>query len=162
MSTGAYVVLALIFTIPVVAVIGGITAGIFKTRGQQRLIELAQRERIAAIEKGIDPERLPPLPLVTTNEGAKHLAEMLRAEVDLSPRQRAARQAQGFQVTGIILLSIGLGLSLMLLILPEAAENRAWVAGILPGFIGVALLICASIVRKSAPADNGGERGPNA
>src|SRR5881397_1353510 len=49
--------------IPIVAIIGGITAGIIRTLGRQRLIELAQRERIAAIERGVDPAKLTPLPV---------------------------------------------------------------------------------------------------
>ena len=49
--------------IPILAVTGGIIAGIVRAVGQQRLIELAHRERIAAIERGIDPSKLPPLPV---------------------------------------------------------------------------------------------------
>ena len=67
------IIAVLVFAIPVVAVIGGITAGIMKTRGQQRLIELAQRERIAAIEKGIDPAKLPLLPVIGSDDAARHL-----------------------------------------------------------------------------------------
>src|SRR5207248_4823258 len=47
----------LIFSIPIVAIVGGITAGIVRTLGNQRLMELAQRERIAAIERGVDPSK---------------------------------------------------------------------------------------------------------
>ena len=38
-----------VFAIPMVAIIGGITMGILRVQGQQRLAELARRERIAAI-----------------------------------------------------------------------------------------------------------------
>ena len=41
----------MIFALPIVAVAGGITAGIVKTISRHRLIELAQRERIAACRK---------------------------------------------------------------------------------------------------------------
>src|SRR5258705_4844462 len=55
--------------IPIVAIVGGITAGIVRTLGRQRLVELAQRERIAAIERGIDPTKLPPLPAMMDETG---------------------------------------------------------------------------------------------
>ncbi len=133
---------ALIFLIPVVAIIGGITAGILKTRGQQRIIELAQRERIAAIEKGVDPANLPPLPVVG--------GDLVAAQ--LTPRQAELRRAQGLLGGGLVLLAVGLGLSTMLVFLPDPDANRAWAAGIIPTFIGVALLVVSRIVHRSAPA----------
>ncbi len=133
---------ALIFLIPVVAIIGGITAGILKTRGQQRIIELAQRERIAAIEKGVDPANLPPLPVVG--------GDLVAAQ--LTPRQAELRRAQGLLGGGLVLLAVGLGLSTMLVFLPDPDANRAWAAGIIPTFIGVALLVVSRIVQRSAPA----------
>ena len=50
--------------IPIVAIIGGITVAIVRTIGQQRLAELAHRERIAALERGVDPSKLPPAPVL--------------------------------------------------------------------------------------------------
>ena len=61
----------LVFAIPIIAIVGGITAGIVRTLGRQRLIELAQRERIAAIERGVDPSKLPPLPRPTSTTSAE-------------------------------------------------------------------------------------------
>lgn len=49
------------FAIPIIAIIGGITLAIIRTTGQQRLAELERRERIAAIERGVDPSKLPPM-----------------------------------------------------------------------------------------------------
>src|SRR2546426_9891232 len=51
-----------IFAIPIIAIVGGITAGIVRTIGPQRLMERAQRGRIAAIERGVDPAKPPPRP----------------------------------------------------------------------------------------------------
>jgi hypothetical protein len=158
----AGIIAVMLLAIPVVAIVGGITAGIMKTRGHQRLIELARRERIAAIEKGLDPAKLPPLPVMGNDDAANYLSGMLRAEAALSPRQRGLRQAQGFLVTGLILLGSGVGLSLMLAILPEANENNAWAVGLLPTFIGLALLVCSAVVRRDALANNDGGPGPNA
>ena len=47
--------------IPIVAITGGIVVAVVRALGRQRMIELAQRERIAAIERGVDPSKLPPL-----------------------------------------------------------------------------------------------------
>lgn len=48
-----------VMSIPIVAMIGGLTLAIIKIIGRQRLEELARRERIAAIERGMDPSKLP-------------------------------------------------------------------------------------------------------
>ncbi|HUL75985.1 MAG TPA: DUF6249 domain-containing protein [Vicinamibacteria bacterium] len=131
------------------AIIGGIIAGIMKTRGQQRLIELAQRERIAAIEKGLDPARLPPLPVIGDDLTPAYL----------TLRQADLRRAQGLLIGGLVLLAVGLGLSAMLVFLPEPDANRAWAAGLIPIFIGLALLVSSVIVRKGAPPETDGASG---
>ena len=50
-----------IFTmiIPVVAIVGGISVAIVRLITQGRLEELARRERIAAIERGVPADKLP-------------------------------------------------------------------------------------------------------
>src|SRR5947199_6298054 len=50
--------------IPIVAIVGGITVAVVRTLGQQRIAELAHRERIAALERGIDPAKLPAAPVI--------------------------------------------------------------------------------------------------
>lgn len=118
----------LILGTPAVAIIGGIVAGILKMRGQQRLAELAQRERIAAIERGLDLSQLPPLPV-------------------LSRRQSSLRKAQGLMIGGVLTLALGLGVSCTLLLLPYHDGREAWPIGFVPMFMGIALLIAARIVR---------------
>ncbi len=132
------ILVALIFTIPVIAVTGGIIGGILKAQGRQRLAELIQRERIAAIERGIDPGKLPSLPAEVGLD--------LRAVASLMPTP--AQKAQGFLVSGIVLLGIAVGLIAMLLLLPDAAANRAWAAGLIPLSLGVALVVASFIVRQ--------------
>jgi hypothetical protein len=70
---------AFVFLIPIVAIVGGITYSIFALRQKTRLQELAYRERIARIERGltaapeVDPagfeEVLDSQPAVTTDQG---------------------------------------------------------------------------------------------
>ncbi len=119
--------------IPIVAIIGGISAGIVRTISRQKTIELAQRERIAAIERGIDPSKLPPIPSIDSND------------VFGSAEQRAARRSQGLMIGGIVLLSIALGIFFIARV--TEPHDRHWAASIMPFTVGVALLLCSWIVR---------------
>jgi hypothetical protein len=121
----------LVFSIPIVAIVGGITVGIVRTLGQQRLAELAARERLAAIERGIDPSKLPPPPTLGSDWS------------DGGPRD-PHRRAQGLMIGGLVTLAVGIGLSV--LIWTTSEESSGWAVGLIPGLIGVALLLSAWIV----------------
>ncbi|HET9327092.1 MAG TPA: hypothetical protein VFQ05_09990 [Candidatus Eisenbacteria bacterium] len=125
----------LVFSIPIIAIVGGITTGIIKTLGRQRLIELAQQERIAAIQRGIDVSKLPPLPNIGLDED-----DLL----GLSGPERDRRRAQGLLIAGIITLAVSAGL-IAFFTLMEPGKNL-WAVGIIPGAAGVALLLSALIV----------------
>ena len=125
----------LILGTPAMAVAGGILAGILKMRGQQRLVELAQRERILAIEKGLDLSQLTPL-IAPGDPNA------------LTPRQVALRKAQGLMIGGVLTLALGIGLSTTMLLLPAHDGRDAWSIGIVPALLGIALLISGRIVRS--------------
>lgn len=131
----------MIFAIPIVAIVGGITAGIVKTLGQQRLMELAQRERIAAIERGVDPARLPPMPI----QGDDH-PMMYR-----SYNEYAQRRSHGLMIGGIVTLAVGIGLTAFLYFADEG--DRSWSVGIIPTMVGIALLVSAWLVRPKGGAD---------
>ena len=130
-------------SIPIVAIIGGITAGIIRTLGRQRLIELAQRERIAAIERGVDPAKLAPLPVAALDDEPETW--------NMSQFDRDRRRAQGLMIGGIVTLAVGLGLMAFLSIIED--HGNAWAVGIIPATIGVALLLSSFLVR---PKGNGG------
>ena len=126
----------LVFSIPIIAIVGGITAGIVKTLGRQRLMELAQQERIAAIQRGVDISKLPPLPNLGLDED-----DLL----NVSGPDRERRRAQGLLIGGIITLAVSAGLiAFFTLIQPD--EN-IWAVGIIPGAAGLALLLSAWIVQ---------------
>jgi hypothetical protein len=129
--------------IPIVAIVGGITAGIIKTLGRQRLIELAQRERIAAIERGVDPAKLPPLPVTALDDEPETW--------NMSLYDRDRRRAQGLMIGGIITMAVGVGLMAFLYTIHE--HDNVWSVGIIPATIGVALLLSSWLVR---PKRNGG------
>ncbi len=136
----------LIFAIPIIAIIGGITAGIVRTLGQQRLMEMAARERLAAIERGVDPSKLPPLPWADPNVMGAY------GWRSLHPKAWALRLTIG----GIIVLATGIGIAAFLYFI-GAGEN-VWAVGLIPALVGVGLLISAFIVRASGSA-NGGTTG---
>jgi hypothetical protein len=120
-----------VFAIPLVAMIGGITIGILRVLGQQRMAELAQRERIAAIERGMDPGKLPQVP-------------------DLESFDRYGggngrlRRAHGLVIAGLVLLAVGIsGAALLHQVEPSKPH---WVLGLTPFTIGLALLLASWIV----------------
>lgn len=141
------VVPLMIFAVPIVAIIGGITAGIVRTLGRQRLAELAQRERIAAIERGLDPSKLPPPPSIVDDSG----------DFYLSARERDARRAQGLMIGGIITVFAAIGLIGLFVVVRPDRNNVVWAVGLVPLMIGAGLLLSALLVR---PRGNGGEDAP--
>lgn len=124
----------MIFAIPIVAIIGGITAGIVRILSQHRLQELAARERIAAIERGVDPSKLPPAPQIVDDTVGY-----------TSPRD-PQRRYQGLIIGGLVTLSVGVALAIMLGML-NTDDRNAWSVGLIPGLVGVALLLSAWIVK---------------
>jgi hypothetical protein len=132
----------LVFAIPIVAIVGGITAGIIRTLGQQRLVELAQRERIAAIERGIDPAKLPPMQLGALG-GHDDLASMY-----LSPAEFSRRRSQNLLTGGVITFFVGIGVMLFLRVVDGG--DRSWGVGIVPTAVGVGLLLSSWLVRPQS------------
>lgn len=130
----------MIFAIPIVAIAGGITAGIVRTLGQQRLLELAQRERIAAIERGVDPSKLPPMPIMTGDHD-HDLSSMYMSFHDYS-----RRRSQNLMIGGLITLFVGIALAVFLSQMPTDSK-AAWLVGAIPASVGLALLIGSQIVK---------------
>lgn len=125
----------MIFAIPIIAIVGGITLAIVRSLGRQRLIELAQQERIAAIQRGIDPSKLAPLPLVADDDDLMP---------GISAAERDRRRSQGLLIGGVVTFAVGAGLSAFLAVIQT--EERAWAVGLIPIMIGLALLLSAWIV----------------
>jgi hypothetical protein len=129
----------LVFSIPIIAIVGGITAGIVKTISHHRIIELAQRERIAMIERGLDPSKLPPLPM----------SDLADTTPLMSPADYARRRSQGLLIGGLVTLAVGLSLGVMLYFVADSGqgEHGVWAVGLIPMAIGIALLMSAFFVQ---------------
>jgi hypothetical protein len=128
--------------VPVVAIVFGISMAMVRIVSQARLEELARKERIAAIERGIDPEKLPALP----------------ASDGYGLGSSRIRRAHGLLIGGLVLLAIGLGMAVVFAFIEP--EKSHWVAGVVPGFVGIALLLASRIVwpkEDARPAGRAGE-----
>lgn len=116
--------------IPIIAVVGGITLAIVRVFTQARLEELARRERIAAIERGADPEKL--------------AAIVGPAGDSYSLGNSRLRRAHGLLIGSFILMAVGLGLSLLFYFFEPRKSH--WVIGTLPILVGMALLASSVVV----------------
>jgi uncharacterized protein DUF6249 len=128
------------FVIPVVAIIGGISMGMVRTVTQARLEELARRERIAAIERGVDPAKLSPLPASELSGYGLGYSRL--------------RRAHGLLIGGLITVAAGLGVSAF--VYSMEPEKTSWLVGLIPLFVGIALLISAKIIWPPQGASGGG------
>jgi hypothetical protein len=141
----------MVFAIPIVAIVGGITAGIVRSIGNQRLVELAHRERIAALERGVDPSKLPPLPTMEESRDMGDAGWSGASRGLYNSHHSDRRRSQGLMIGGIVTLFTGIGLMLFFHVLNEGTEH-VWAVGMIPAAVGLALLLSAMIVR---PRDGG-------
>lgn len=125
------IMIAGLLALPISALIGAITIGILKTLHRQKMVELAMKERIAAIERGVAPSDLPPLAL------NGHHTEKKQAD-----------RSKTLLVTALILIGFGIGLIAMLLL--ANGGGNAWPIGLLFIAPGLSLLIAAKVVKPSA------------
>jgi len=137
-------------SIPIVAIVGGITAGIVRMMHRQRAFELMQRERIAAIERGLDPDKIASMqrPLIYDDHG-----------LFTDPRMANERRRQGLLIGGIVTLFVGIATSVFLFGIVGNEEEKVWLVGMIPAAVGVALILSSFLVR---PLGDGGPPSPSA
>lgn len=126
--------------IPIVAIIGGITVAVVRTIGQQRIAELAHRERIAALERGVDPSKLPPPPVIDYGQGYGTYNPL--------------RRHHSLMIGGIVCTMIGISIAVFLRIMET--EKNAWAVGLIPIGVGIALLLSAALVKPRNGDSMGG------
>ena len=125
----------LVFAIPIVAIAGGILAGIIRQVSAHRLMEAAVRERMALLARGVDPDKIP----VTA-------AGTLGGSSLMSMHELTRLRAQGLLVAGFVTLLGGIALGVFLA-LTDSWDSREWTVALVPVSIGVALLVSSLIVR---------------
>ena len=140
MSSDVLVPITLL-TLPALAIMGGIISGVLRQLGRQRLIELAQQERITALQRGVDPAQLPPYPL-----------EVLGAPGFDYGFEGQRRRAQNLMIGGLISVAGGAGLLIFLMMMRVDSVRPVWAVGLIPILVGAALLLSAAVVY---PRDRG-------
>jgi hypothetical protein len=125
-------------SIPIVAIVGGITAGIFRMFQRQRAFEMVQRERIAAIERGLDPDKIASLqrPLIYDDHG-----------LYTDPRMAYERRRQSLVIGGVVTLFVGIALAVFLAGVNDGDDKNVWMVGLIPGAVGLALLLSSVLIR---------------
>ncbi len=132
------------FLIPIVAIIGGITASIVSTIVKARVRELEIRERIAMIERGLVP---PPEVDPRGFERAMYRAERVQWSAGAGRHRRL----------GITLLGVGFGLMLLIGVAGNSPQEGVGVGGFLV-ILGVAFFINSLFElrqEQSPPRSNG-------
>jgi hypothetical protein len=128
------------FLVPIVAIVLGVGTGMLAIwldySRKRQMLELHHKERLAAIERGIE---IPPLPAEFFRLGSGR---------EKTPTDDLRR--------GLIWLLVGVALTVALL-LNRSAENAAW--GLLPTAVGLAYLIYYAAASRRAPGATP-ERGP--
>ena len=129
--------LLVITTIPIIAIVGGITHGIIKSIHKQRLLELAHKERIAALEAGKSLDELPPLIQPVAFNGQSD---------GPNTEKRQLVRSQRFLLWGMITVAVGVAATIGIAA-DTSADPGAIFAGLWLGLVGIVLVITARIVR---------------
>jgi hypothetical protein len=123
--------------IPIVAIVMGIGIGMLSLylnyRKKRDIYELHHKERMAAIEKGME---LPPLPM-----------EFFR-----DPKDSGRRSPEGRLRSGLVLTLVGAAISFALYNSSNGSHD-SWVWGLIPAAVGVANLIVWAVLRNKPEND---------
>jgi hypothetical protein len=84
----------------------------------------------------------------SSGEGAKQAVELLREE----DRLKQIRAREGLKIGGVVCLAAGIGLTALLLSLEGTGQGSPYLVGLIPGLVGVALLVYVYLL--AAPLEN--------
>ncbi len=82
-----------------------------------------------------------------SGEGAKAALELMREE----QRIKRTKTLEGLKIGGLVNLAAGIGIMIFLRSLTGTGSASPWLCGLIPGLIGVALLVYAMFL--AAPAE---------
>ena len=122
-------------SIPLAVIVGGIVVIALGMFQRTRVLEMAHRERLAMIERGLVP---PP------HEHAEMRGEAGRTLVSVKVRRA--------MTLGILLIGVGLGLGLLIGFAADAPEAAVGVGGAIV-MVGGALVVNAVVMARSAVAE---------
>jgi len=80
----------------------------------------------------------------SSGEGVKAAMELMREE----ERQKQLKRTEGMKIGGIINLGVGIGLVIFLRSLLGGANASPWLCGLIPGMIGVAMLVYVYVLAR--------------
>jgi hypothetical protein len=124
--------------IPIVAIIGGLSVGAWiiylKYRRDTEALQLSHAERLAAIDKGMEL----PLPPPPHRSQTEDLREARRSRV------------RGQRTAGLILLFVGVTVTVGI----WQTADEGYVFGMVPGSIGLALLIASILDAREGRDDS--------
>jgi hypothetical protein len=102
---------------------------------RQRLLELAHKERMLALEKGVPLAELP------EDGGARPGPAEVMASLRINPRWPLG--------LGGLAVMVGVGVSLALALSGEAEHNRVWSFGLIFVFLGLGLMLHYALTRPA-------------
>jgi hypothetical protein len=108
----------------------------------------ARRKEREAYYKGESLRRIAEMP----GEGARQVIEMLQEEERIRQAGVLAKefkQLEGMKIGGLI--NIAVGLALLIFLHNISGDKSAYLVGLIPGLIGVALLVYATLLAPKPP-----------
>jgi hypothetical protein len=122
--------------IPIIAIVMGISVAMISLvldyRRKRAMYELVHKERLAAIDKGMEPPPFPP---------------------DFQLGKRRNRTRNDLLRSGLVLLFVGIALCVALNLTHD--EDLSWAWGLLPAAVGLARLIAWKYSDEPQPGQDG-------
>jgi len=138
--------------IPIVAIVGGLATGVVAIvtdyRRRREIYEMHHKERMLALERGVE---LPPLPPGLVDDDEATIRASAQAFKDIAG-SRAVRRYRSSLRSGLSWLFIGLGLGVALY-LNQGPESASW--ALIPIGLGLARLIYHFSGERFAPPPDG-------
>jgi len=111
----------------------------------------ARRKEREAYYKSESLRRIAEMP----GEGAKYVIEIIREEERIrqaNGRASEIAKIQSMKIGGVVTIAVGLGLMVFLYFLIDRGDKPAYLVGLIPALIGLALLISVNFLTPKPPS----------
>jgi hypothetical protein len=91
----------------------------------------------------------------TPGEGAKYVIEIMREEERIRQTNEYAKEIekiQGMKIGGVVTIAVGLALMVFLYFVVDNGGKPAYLVGLIPAFVGVALLVSVNFMTPRPPS----------